>query len=138
MYLWKIQQATRITRGIASRDAIFKAEYSIDTPIDRDGDSKLTLSDTLEDESAESAFVDIEHEYFAQQLRKVFDSLSSEELTELQAVVIESIFFEGLTVEQTAAKIGITKDQCAFVKDRALRMLRLPRNIKRLQPFIKL
>ena len=132
-YLWALQNATRAIRGTASRDAIFAAE-SLNKPLDDESDAEL--SELIEDETASDSFADVEQTEYIRELQKTFAGIDREQQTPEQMEVIRGLYYDGLTVKQTAARMGVSESECRAAQARALNVYRKPRNRQLLHPYL--
>ena len=96
---------------------------SLDAPLtDREGDP-FTLEDTIPDQRAEEDLETVEEREKQAAIRRVLDSLQTE-----QRQVILLRYFYGLTREQTAQRLHLTRTRAAAIEAKALRLLRHPVN----------
>lgn len=98
-----VKNPTRIPRG--TMDSL-QAQTS--------SESEFSLDDQLEDEQAQSAFKQVDLSYILDVVRS---------LPENQRTVILDRFWEGLTQEETAAKLGISTRMVRYLLKKALREL---------------
>ena len=95
----------------------------MDAPLtDREGDP-FTLEDTIPDQRAEEDLETVEEREKQAAIRRVLDSLQTE-----QRQVILLRYFYGLTREQTAQRLHLTRTRAAAIEAKALRLLRHPVN----------
>lgn len=105
---------------------------SLDAPLtDREGDP-FTLEDTIPDQRAEEDLETVEEREKQAAIRRVLDSLQTE-----QRRVILLRYFYGLTREQTAQRLHLTKTRASTIEAKALRLLRHPVNSRVLLAHIK-
>ena len=96
---------------------------SLDAPLtDREGDP-FTLKDTIPDQRAEDDMEAVEKRDRQEAIRRVLDSLRAE-----QRRVILLRYYHGLTREQTAQRLHLTKTRANTIEQKALRLLRHPVN----------
>lgn len=96
---------------------------SLDAPLtDQEGDP-FTLEDTIPDQRAEDDLNTVEERDRQAAIRRVLDSLQAE-----QRRVILLRYFHGLTREQTAQRLHLTKTRANTIEQKALRLLRHPVN----------
>lgn len=96
---------------------------SLDAPLsDREGDP-FTLEDTIPDQRAEDDLNTVEERDLQAGVRRVVNSLPAE-----QRRVILLRYFHGLTREQTAQRLHLTRPRAAAIEAKALRLLRHPVN----------
>ena len=96
---------------------------SLDAPLtDREG-GPFTLEDTIPDQRAEEDLETVEEREKQAAIRRVLDSLQTE-----QRQVILLRYFYGLTREQTAQRLHLTRTRAAAIEAKALRLLRHPVN----------
>lgn len=96
---------------------------SLDAPLtDREGDP-FTLEDTIPDQRAEEDLETVEEREKQAAIRRVLDSLQTEQR---QAILLR--YFYGLTREQTAQRLHLTRTRAAAIEAKALRLLRHPVN----------
>lgn len=96
---------------------------SLDAPLtDREGNI-FTLEDTILDQRAEDDLEAVEEREKQAAIRRVLDSLQTE-----QRQVILLRYFYGLTREQTAQRLHLTRTRAAAIEAKALRLLRHPVN----------
>ena len=101
----------------------FQDCLSLDAPLtDREGDP-FTLEDTIPDQRAEEDLETVEEREKQAAIRRVLDSLQTE-----QRQVILLRYFYGLTREQTAQRLHLTRTRAAAIEAKALRLLRHPVN----------
>ncbi|GAB4390244.1 MAG: hypothetical protein Kow0025_20940 [Thermodesulfovibrionales bacterium] len=90
---------------------------SLDEPLSKNGDEIGTLGEAL---AAEEPLVDVEAEAAQGELREVLDRV----LKKREMAVIQCRFWEGKTLEATAADLGVGKEAVRQCEVRALRKLR--------------
>lgn len=105
----------------AKRDPL-QAAISLDAPLtDHEGDP-LALEDVIADAQAEADLEAVESREQRAALAKALDTLQTEQR---QVVVLR--YCQGLTVEQTAARLHMTRQEARRTEQSALRALRHPR-----------
>lgn len=110
-------------RGLYSgkNDALNQAAtMSLEQPIGEGGDGdELTVADTVADDTAAQTFEQIELcDYF----KPLYEAL--ETLTEKQRDMIQMLYFDGLSVKETAAQLGMSHQGVRSLEGTALRTLR--------------
>ena len=85
----------------------------------------VTLEDTLADPAAEEAVVSVEERDLAEKRREVVRAALSK-LTKRELSVVRARYWYGLTVEQTARRMGVSKNAIYFAEKKALMRLRHP------------
>ena len=96
---------------------------SLDAPLtDQEGDP-FTLEDTIPDQRAEDDLNTVEERDRQAAIRRALNSLQAE-----QRRVILLRYFHGLTREQTAQRLHLTRTRAAAIEAKALRLLRHPVN----------
>lgn len=109
------------------RDPIHHA-LSLDAPLtDSESGEDLTLADVIEDPYA-AAEVEAVAELDYQQRRKQALATALDGLTEDQRRTVVLRHCHGLTLDQTAARMGITRATARAAEQKGLRLLRHPRN----------
>lgn len=105
----------------AKRDPL-QAAISLDAPLtDTEGDP-LALEDVIADAQAEADLEAVESREQRVALAKALDALQAEQR---QVVILR--YCQGLTVEQTAARLHMTRQEARRTEQSALRALRHPR-----------
>lgn len=109
------------------RDPIHYA-LSLDAPLtDSESGEDLTLADVIEDPYA-AAEVEAVAELDYQQRRKQALATALDGLTEDQRRAVVLRHCHGLTVDQTASRMGTTRATARAAEQKGLRLLRHPRN----------
>lgn len=109
------------------RDPIHHA-LSLDAPLtDSESGEDFTLADVLEDTTA-AAEIDAVAERDYQQQRKQALAKALDGLTEDQRRAVVLRHCHGLTVDQTADRMGITRATARAAEQKGLRLLRHPKN----------
>lgn len=109
------------------RDPIHHA-LSLDAPfMDSESGESLTFADILEDPAASEEIAGIAERDFQDQrrmaVRRAIDSLQEQQR---QAVVLRYCY--GLSLDQTAARMGTTRATAMTAEQKGLRLLRHPKN----------
>lgn len=110
-------------RGLYSgkNDALNQAAtMSLEQPIGEGGDGdELTVADTVADDTAAQTFEQIELcDYF----KPLYEAL--ETLTEKQRNMIQTLYFDGLSINEAAAQFGVSRQAVRSLEGAALRTLR--------------
>ena len=117
------------------RDPIHHA-LSLDAPfMDSESGESLTFADILEDPAASEEIAGIAERDFQDQrrmaVRRAVDSLQEQQR---QAVVLRYCY--GLSLDQTAARMGTTRAMASAAEHKGLRLLRHPMNSRELRIYI--
>lgn len=99
-----------------------RSSRSLDAPVARDQDAR-SLLDMLPDIGAEDDMDAAEHRAYLQQLSEAV-SCALDTLTERRASVIRCRFFFGMTLQETADSLGITRQRAQQLELAALEALR--------------
>lgn len=100
---------------------------SLDAPISENGDDSRVLGDFIEGSDGTEAYMFILHSEFKKKLAEIFrDSLLNEKEKEVlrSRYGIESDNGEELTLEEIAARFGLTRERIRQIEERALQKLR--------------
>ena len=120
-------EAVRMRTQRDKRDPIHHA-LSLDAPLtDSENGEDLTLADVIEDPYA-AAEVEAVAELDYQQRRKQALATAHDGLTEDQRRAVVLRHCHGLTLDQTAARMGTTKAAARAAEQKGLRLLRHPKN----------
>lgn len=117
------------------RDPIHHA-LSLDAPfMDSESGESLTFADILEDPAASEEIAEIAERDFQDRrrmaVRRAVDSLQEQQR---QAVVLRYCY--GLSLDQTAARMGTTRAMASAAEHKGLRLLRHPKNSRELRIYI--
>lgn len=117
------------------RDPIHHA-LSLDAPfMDSESGESLTFADILEDPAASEEIAGIAERDFQDRrrmaVRRAVDSLQEQQR---QAVVLRYCY--GLSLDQTAARMGTTRAMASAAEHKGLRLLRHPKNSRELRIYI--
>lgn len=117
------------------RDPIHHA-LSLDAPfMDSESGESLTFADILEDPAASEEIAGIAERDFQDRrrmaVRRAVDSLQEQQR---QAVVLRYCY--GLSLDQTAARMGTTRATAMTAEQKGLRLLRHPMNSRELRIYI--
>lgn len=99
---------------------------SLDKPIETQ-DGEFYLSDIIPDEDACEPYEDVDRRDVYRELHAVVD-----ELPEQESEIIKACYFSGKTITAIAQESGLSVERIRQVKNKALRHLRLPKNVHRL------
>ena len=100
-----------------------ESALSLDMPLLDGEDDLFTLADVVADPRAEQDMESVAERDLQTGVRRVVDSLPAE-----QRRVILLRYFHGLTREQTAQRLHLTKTRANTIEQKALRLLRHPVN----------
>lgn len=116
---------TAATAQRTQRDRLdpLESALSLDTPLLDGEDDLFTLADVVADPRAEQDMENLEEIERQESVRRVVNSLQTE-----QRQVILLRYFYGLTREQTAQRLHLTRTRAAAIEAKALRLLRHPVN----------
>lgn len=121
-------QATGYLRHKHTADPT-KSAVSLYTPVGEEEDT--TLLELLPDPSAELDFFEAEHKaqihHIGKQLNSAFDKLSPK-----QAETIRRRYFDGLTLQETADTMGISRQRAHQLEQAALERLKKDPNVQKL------
>ena len=114
------------------KDARMHQLKSLDEPRGVDNEY-ATLGDSVADERNDFETMDdqIQNEELAQVLWPIVDSLEP-----MQAETIRARYQDGLTFEQTAKRLELSRDKVRRTENMAFRRLRSSKNEKKLKPFL--
>lgn len=115
------------------QDPLCKAA-SLDEVLDTEDGDGSPRGDLVPDVAAEEAFRDADERIFNQQLRAALDE-SMGRLNPRQAFVLRSRFYDGNTQADTAAQLNVCPQYIHTLEQNALRAVRHPANLRRLEPF---
>lgn len=96
---------------------------------------KLTILDTIEDESSSEDFARVEKDHFTRQLHNALDNAMSDLNPESRDIIKER-FYEGKSFEQMAEKRGVTRQYSHRLLNRALINLRKPEQAAKLREYL--
>lgn len=118
-------------RTESGRQSALNNAKSLHQPI---GEEDLTLADTIEDEGAAEEFLQAEAAVYHRQLHDTLEECLGT-LPKLQEAAVRCRYYEGLTLEATGKRIGLSGSQSRSQEEKALKALRRGENRKRLEPF---
>lgn len=104
---------------------------SLDMPATDNESDALTLGDVLPDPEAEKAIEDIAERDLHRALYRALHTLS---VPQRRAVVLRYCY--GFTLDETAAKVKITKATASAAVQKGLRLLRHPKNSRELRTYM--
>ena len=123
------QRTTRTRREPLDR------AISLDAPlVDSESGEDFTLADVLEDTAA-AAEIDTVAERDYQRRRRQALAKALDGLTEDQRQAVVLRHCHGLTLDQTAARMGVMRAAARTAEQKGLRLLRHPRNSRELRTF---
>lgn len=93
---------------------------SLDQPLSSSADEERSFLDTLQDEKSKDPSMEFE---FAEQREMLHDSLS--DLSERERVIVKLHYYEGVSFEEIAKKLLISKQRVSQLHTSVLRKLRL-------------
>ena len=108
---------------------------SLDMPIAESEGNALTLADVLPDPEAEQAIADIEKRDRRQCLHNALQR-ALQTLSEPQRRAVVLRYCYGLTLDETAARMGMTRATARATEQKGLRLLRQPKNIRELRAYL--
>ena len=124
---------TAATAQRTKRDRLdpLESALSLDMPLLDGEDDLFTLADVVADPRAEQDIENLEEIERQESVRRVVNSLPED-----QRRVIVLRFFHGLTREQMAQRLHLTKTRAATIEAKALRVLRHPSRSKNLRQYL--
>ena len=117
----------------SSRDALNRLPRSLDEPIAED-EGERTLADTVQDPT-ENTIEEVEREIWLEQLRSALDA-AMDQLPRDQKQTLTTRYYQGLTIEETAAATGTEKAEVRKLERRGLDQLRSQKRKNGLEQFI--
>ena len=124
---------TSATAQKTQRDRLDPLESALlDMPLLDGEDDLFTLADVVADPRAEQDIENLEEIERQESVRRVVNSLPED-----QRRVIVLRFFHGLTREQVAQRLRLTKTRANAIEQKALRVLRHPSRSKNLRQFYR-
>ena len=108
-----------------------ESALSLDMPLLDGKDDLFTLADVVADPRAEQDMENLEEIERQESVRRVVNSLQTE-----QRQVILLRYFYGLTREQTAQRLHLTRTRAAAIEAKALRKLRHPSRSRKLRDYL--
>lgn len=95
-------------------------------------DEYIELQDTITDceDFTETVLDSYQREELKAAIWPIVDTLEG-----MQGAVLRQRYEQGRTFDETGAALGISRERCRQIEEKALRVLRRPKNRKTLQPF---
>lgn len=125
VYAWFIKRQFQKVIGINSkkRDALFFAQYSLDSPVLEYEPDSDTIGDTIADPSSDTPFGAVEDDSERKQFRSTMDTVASDILTKQQQEVYKALLSD-LRCSNMAENKGISVTRIQQQKKRVLEALR--------------
>lgn len=134
---WKLKTAFSEAAGgrskRRSRDPLNYAA-SLDEPLTDDGDSSLTLLDTIPDDRDD--FEDVDEKIWTEQLRDALDH-ALDDLPENEKNVVRRRFYDGMTLREIAEADGVSHELVRQREKNALMTMKRRQHRYRLNEFIE-
>ena len=136
-FMYHLKTAFAETTGYRtrrSRNDPIQCAVSLSTPLSDDGEAG-ELIDIIPDPGGVAALEGVEEQEYRRQLCHAMDEVLSKLPEDLRNVTVRR-YLEGLTQEQTAAKMGSTRSKAMRLERDAMRALRKPSILDKLRPFL--
>lgn len=109
---------------------------SLDAPISSDEDEETTLEELCADPDSSLGFDLIEERAWRNQLREALED-ALDKIPERESEAIRQRYFQGSSLEQTGAVLGVSRERARQIEEKALRSLRQPEVSASLAEFLE-